>query len=123
MSYMGINDYTNVLSNYITPVIPENTHKVSDASELQDISTKEVANSVNMEEGNHVEPVEAGNTFRVKNVDIHDISLRFNANDDYSYIGRDVDIQNLDMQKAVSDMQKDGILKQYQFFVGTAVGL
>lgn len=123
MSYMGINDYTNVLSNYITPVIPENTHKVSDASELQDISTKEVAKSANVEEGNHVEPVEAGNTFRVKNVDIHDISLRFNANDDYSYIGRDVDIQNLDMQKAVSDMQKDGILKQYQFFVGTAVGL
>ena len=38
-------------------------------------------------------------------------------------IGRDVDIKNLDMQKAVSDMKKDGILSQYQFFVGTNVGL
>ena len=37
--------------------------------------------------------------------------------DDYGYIGRDKEIQNLDVEKAVSDMQKDKVLQQYQFFV------
>ncbi|MCR4587960.1 MAG: hypothetical protein K5682_06085 [Lachnospiraceae bacterium] len=30
----------------------------------------------------------------------------------------DISVQSLDMQKAISDMQKDHILHQYQFFVG-----
>ncbi|MCR5033140.1 MAG: hypothetical protein K6A92_09780 [Lachnospiraceae bacterium] len=30
----------------------------------------------------------------------------------------DISVQTLDMQKAISDMQKDHILHQYQFFVG-----
>ena len=121
MAYMGINDYSNIISNYVTPVIPQ--HQVQNVTELQDISTKEVAPEVKVEAGNHLEPVEAGTTFHVKNIDIHDVALKFNAKDDFSYIGRDVDIKNLDMQKAVSDMKKDGILSQYQFFVGTNVGL
>ena len=125
MAYMGINDYSNILSNYTTPVIPQyrNAQGVDQSTQLQDISSKAVAPDTNVEEGNHIEPVEAGNTFRVRNINIHDVALKFNANDDFSYIGRDVDIENLDMQKAVSDMKKDGILSQYQFFVGTSVGL
>ncbi len=31
----------------------------------------------------------------------------------------DISIQSLDMQQAISDMQKDRILHQYQFFVGS----
>ena len=33
--------------------------------------------------------------------------------------GAESDIKSLDMEKAISDMQKDQILQQYQFFVGT----
>ena len=119
MAYMGINDYTNIISNYVTPVIPHSAN----VSELQDISTKEVTPEVQAVEVKPVDPISEGAVFRVKNIDIHDVALKFNANDDFNYIGRDVDIKNLDMQKAVSDMQKDGILSQYQFFVGTKVGL
>ena len=32
--------------------------------------------------------------------------------------GIDSDIETLDMEKAVSDMQKDQALMQYQYFVG-----
>lgn len=49
--------------------------------------------------------------------DLKDISLGFNKQDDYSYIGKDADIEQLDMQKAISDMQKDNLFHQYQFFV------
>lgn len=50
--------------------------------------------------------------------DLENISLSFNANETYDYIGRDADLQNLDMMSAISDMQKDKVLEQYQYFVG-----
>lgn len=49
---------------------------------------------------------------------LEDISLSFNVNETYDYIGRDADLQNLDMMRAISDMQKDKVLEQYQYFVG-----
>lgn len=36
----------------------------------------------------------------------------------YELKGADSDIANLDVEKAISDMEKDQILMQYQFFVG-----
>ncbi|MBO5165151.1 MAG: hypothetical protein J6B90_00945, partial [Lachnospiraceae bacterium] len=60
---------------------------------------------------------------RKPNADVREISLTFNAKEDFGYIGQDSDIENLDMQKAISDMKKDGILRQYQYFVGSAENL
>ena len=50
--------------------------------------------------------------------DLENISLSFNVNETYDYIGKDADLQNLDMMSAISDMQKDKVLEQYQYFVG-----
>lgn len=36
----------------------------------------------------------------------------------YELKGEDSDIANLDVEKALSDMKKDQILQQYQYFVG-----
>ena len=36
----------------------------------------------------------------------------------YELKGEDSDIYNLDTQKAISDLDKDQVLKQYQYFVG-----
>lgn len=33
--------------------------------------------------------------------------------------GAESDIKSLDMEKAISDMRKDQVIQQYQFFVGT----
>lgn len=41
---------------------------------------------------------------------------------EYEMKGTESDIQNLDVQKAVSDMQKDRVIQQYQFFVGDSRG-
>lgn len=57
-------------------------------------------------------------TNRQKSVDPNEVSLSFNKNDDYSYIGKDKDIENLDMEKAISEMRQDSILQEYQYFVG-----
>lgn len=52
------------------------------------------------------------------NADIEDISLSLATPSSFEMKGRDSDIDALDIQKAVSDMQKDSALQQYQFFVG-----
>ena len=58
-----------------------------------------------------------------KDAPLEDISLTFNKQESFGYIGRDSDIQSLDVQKAVSDMRKDSVLQQYQYFVGSARNL
>ncbi len=42
-------------------------------------------------------------------------------NKDKELIGSESDLQRLDVEKAVSDMRKDSILQEYQFFVGNNV--
>ena len=49
---------------------------------------------------------------------LEDVSLTFNVNETYDYIGKDAKLQDLDMMRAISDMQKDEVLQQYQYFVG-----
>lgn len=49
-----------------------------------------------------------------------ELSLTFNTQEDFDYLGSSSDIRGLDMEKAISDMKKDQILRQYQYFVGSA---
>ena len=54
---------------------------------------------------------------RSRSADLENISLKFCKNDTYDYIGKDASLENLDMMSAISDMQKDKVLEQYQYFV------
>lgn len=75
------------------------------------------------------EQINSGNPAAVKesvslqeqkpNAPLEDISITFHKQDDFGYIGRDSDIRSLDVEKAISDMRKDQILQQYQYFVGS----
>lgn len=58
-----------------------------------------------------------------KDAPLEDVSLTFNKQDSFDRIGKDSDIRSLDMQKAISDMRKDQVLQQYQFFVGSSRAL
>ena len=53
-----------------------------------------------------------------KNADLEDVSLSLSDHGAFEMKGRQSDIDSLDMEKAVSDMQKDQALMQYQYFVG-----
>lgn len=54
---------------------------------------------------------------------LEQVSLKFNREGSFDYIGMDSSLENLDMQKAISDMQKDQVLQGYQYFVGSAGSL
>ena len=67
------------------------------------------------------EPVQENQASRM--ADLEQVSLKFNKEDSFDYIGMDSNLDNLDMQKAISDMQKDQVLQSYQYFVGSAGSL
>lgn len=45
---------------------------------------------------------------------------RYDARKTYDLVGKDASLDTLDVQKAISAMQKDSVLQQYQYFVGDA---
>lgn len=47
-----------------------------------------------------------------------DYANQYQSNAVYDGKGADSDIHSLDMTRAISDMQKDQVLQQYQFFIG-----
>ena len=49
-----------------------------------------------------------------------DYAKEYRTGETYEMKGVDADINKLDMTKAVSDLEKDQILLQYQFFIGDA---
>jgi hypothetical protein len=64
-----------------------------------------------------IEPIEDR---RPKSVDPNEVSLSFNKNEDFGYIGKDKDLSLLDMEQAISMMRQDSILQDYQYFVGSS---
>lgn len=118
MAGVSFNDYGSLFQNYRIPSIPDvrigQVEQPMQQPEAMPIQTQE--KTVITEE----EPIrkQAG-----KSADLENISLKFNTGDDYGYIGRDSDIEQLDMQKAISDMKKDSVLQQYQYFVGSSQDL
>ncbi|MDD6306832.1 MAG: hypothetical protein PUA75_07780 [Clostridiales bacterium] len=47
-----------------------------------------------------------------------DFARRYQPEASYELKGSESDIKSLDVEKAISDMRKDQVLQQYQFFVG-----
>lgn len=60
---------------------------------------------------------------RSRSTDPESISLTFNKEETFDYIGSERGLDNLDIRKAISDMQKDAVLQEYQYFVGSAKSL
>lgn len=52
--------------------------------------------------------------------DLQDISLNFNQKEEFNLVGQNSGLAGLDVEKAISDMKKDSVLEQYQYFVGSS---
>lgn len=110
----GITDYGSYFRNYRIPDVTEvNPGQLKQQEQLKPANAQLQDKKVITDQ----EPVRNP---AAKNADLENISLKFNSGEDYGYIGMDSDIEMLDMQKAISDMKKDSILWQYQYFVGSA---
>lgn len=116
MAINGLFDFGGLYNNYRTVDIPRvdvETVKAQDEKKSMDEMAESQALSTPVYESTPVND----NRSRIANLD--DISLNFNTGDDYSYIGSESSLGSLDMEKAISDMRKDKMLEDYQYFVGS----
>lgn len=119
MAYIGINQYAGIQSSYLSnniKAVDVETVRRQDQQKLEESSKSQTPSST-------IHNAEADKLRAQRVAKLEDISLSFRKNDDYGYIGRDSDVENLDMQKAISDMRKDSILQDYQYFVGSSTNL
>ena len=107
---MNINDSFRYMQDYRINDIPR-----VDAPKSEPAQVKE--NHVAAKPSVSIEPLEDR---RPKSVDPNEVSLSFNKNDDFGYIGKDKDLSLLDMEQAISMMRQDSILQDYQYFVGSS---
>lgn len=121
MGIGSISGYSNYLQKFNVPAIPQaDTEQIKRTGEntqvQQNIQDIKIPRDIDLSI-EEKQPAEKGNT------DVTQMSLSFNKGEDYGYIGKDKDIDSLDMQKAISDMKKDQVLQQYQYFVGSSENL
>ncbi len=107
---MNINDSFRYMQDYRINDIPR-----VDAPKPEPAQVKE--NTEAAKPSVTIEPVEDR---RPRSVDPNEVSLSFNKNNDYGYIGKDKDLSLLDMEQAISMMRQDSILQDYQYFVGSS---
>lgn len=108
---MGIN---SILQNYYVPTVPSiSLEKLQEQNKQAEIVVQSQPAEDIHEEALYSAPER-------KDAKLEDISLTFNKQERFEYIGQERDVQALDMKKAISDMQKDQILQKYQYFVGSA---
>lgn len=55
-----------------------------------------------------------------QNFDSYNFAQTYCPGETYELKGKDSDLESLDVQKAVSDLSKDQVLQQYQYFVGSS---
>ncbi|MBR3635270.1 MAG: hypothetical protein IKN47_03660 [Lachnospiraceae bacterium] len=107
---MNINDSFRYMQDYRVSEIP--VKEIPKSTEPQQIQEdKQQKPSV------IIEPIEDK---RPSKVDLNEVSMSFNRQEDYGFIGKDKDLSLLDMEKAISMMKQDSILQDYQYFVGSS---
>jgi len=118
---MAINSVTGFggFYNYRQMEIPKVDAETVRAQELQKQQNVVDVTTAEAKPVEPVSPVEAVDN-RPRFADLENVSLTFKKNDDFAFLGADSDIKSPDMERAISDMQKDKIFQDYQFFVGTS---
>lgn len=112
MNISGLNDYSSIFQNYTVPSIPVHNPIVITESPRQEYAEQTPVADIH-EDSSAQAKSQAG-------AKLEDISITFNKQADFDFIGQDKDIRSLDMERAISDMKKDQVLQQYQYFVGSS---
>ena len=96
-------DYNQI--NRVSAVAPVEAVDTKPAEPVEEVSA--VESSVDAAK------IRANQTF-----DSYDYSTLYNPGEEFEMKGPENDLRTLDVEQAISDMQKDVLLHQYQYFVG-----
>ncbi len=110
----GFYDYNTIKLNEVR----SQQIKEAKASEMEEVSLKEQSTDAALEAG-YEEPVKPSGVDK----GAEEFAKNYQPDAVYELKGIDSDIATLDMEKAISDMKKDQVLQQYQFFVSESIAL
>ncbi len=118
---MGIQIYQGMgsLSTYSNYHRPEIKQVSEEEVRRQDQEQQQAALQQSTPDYSHISDLAAQDR-RAKAADLENISLTFIKTDSFDYLGSESGLENLDVMKAVSDMRKDEVLQEYQYFVGSS---
>ena len=102
--YAGFYEYNSIKANELRAEQIAATQKASSV-EAEEVSTETQSAAVQT-------PIPE------QNFTAFDYAQNYRSDETYELKGKDSDLASLDMQKAISDLDKDQVLQQYQFFVG-----
>ena len=102
--YAGFYEYNSIKANELRAEQIAATQKASSV-EAEEVSTETQSAAVQT-------PAPE------QNFTAFDYAQNYRSDETYELKGKDSDLASLDMQKAISDLDKDQVLQQYQFFVG-----
>lgn len=124
MTINGLGEYGGFYGNYKVVDIPKvDVETVKKQDEQKNVSQNSAGLAQGISDYTATKDVDAVVDKRSKTANLEDISLTFNAGEDFSYLGSEAEIGKLDIQQAISDMKKDSILEDYQYFVGPSANL
>ena len=106
--YTGYSVYNNHITNYATDV-------------TTDLATQEAESKVNVSADiaeNDLTDARNRQTFTA-----YEYATQYDPDTRYDLKGEESDLRTLDVERAISDMQKDQVIHQYQFFVGENEGV
>ncbi len=114
---MGMIDSFRYMQNYRSNDIPKTD--ISVASKQLNSEPQKEENQVkeSQQQAISIEPIVDN---RPKNANLDEVSLSFNKQESFGYIGKDRDVSLLDMEKAISMMRQDKVLQDYQYFIGNS---
>lgn len=100
----GVNYYNYSRINSVSPV-------------EEDAQVKKIEKVENSDQNDSRLAVTDDNRKLLDTKKVVDFAVNGDMNTNRELIGSEADIEGLDIKKAISDMQKDSIIQEYQFFV------
>ncbi len=129
MAINGLNGQYDLFQSYHTqnalnkiPTIGQDVPKVYTGAEQPSVQDREASRQQEARQAavSTLSPAqESGLANRSATSELQDISLKFNRDEEVNLVGSDSSLAGLDVEKAISDMRKDSMLEQYQYFVGS----
>ena len=125
MAVNGIGQY-DLFKQYSQNIDQDRIHKINSVENQNTLVQGSQTQDIKIQQPETQETLSPAQTSRLgsrtNTSDLEDISLVFHKDEEKNLQGRDSKLADLDVEKAISDMRKDSILEQYQYFVGEKGG-
>jgi len=113
----AISNYGGLLNSYAFQSIKTvDVDTVKEQDKLREQEDK-LVNSLDGLKQSYEMPYQVDN--RSRSANLEDVSLTMQTGKDLDFLGRESGIEFLDMEKEISNLQRDAILQDYQYFVGS----